>query len=59
MSFILTTIFDFGLAAALFWCFFHEDKLISIEKKLICAIRRRRLHIVKSCPYNAVSDIRR
>jgi len=45
---ILITIFEIGMVSALFWCFFHEDRLIAFEKKLAASRRRRKLHVVQS-----------
>lgn len=42
----LTTVFEIGMVAALFWCFFHEDRLIAFEKRLLSGIRRRKLRVV-------------
>ncbi len=42
----LTTFFEIGMVVALFWCFFHEDRLIAFEKKLFAAIRRKKLKVV-------------
>jgi len=47
MTFALTTLFELGLVIAVFWGIFHEDTLISFEKKIKASIRRRRLKIVK------------
>ena len=44
----LKTLFEAVLVIAVFWGAFHEDRLISFEKKLFAAIRRRRLRVVKS-----------
>lgn len=43
---VLTTIFEISMAVALFWCFFHEDRLIAFERKLLACIRRRKLRVV-------------
>jgi len=50
MSFlnILITIFEIGMVLGLVWCFFHEDRLISFEKKLAANRRRRKLRVVES-----------
>lgn len=45
---VLTTIFEICMVVALFWCFFHEDRLIAFEKKLLALVRRRRLKVVHS-----------
>lgn len=45
---VLTTIFEICMVVALFWCFFHEDRLISFEKRVLAHVRRRRLKVVHS-----------
>ena len=47
MAFALKTLFELGLVALVFWAIFHEDTLISFEKRIISYIRRRRLKVVK------------
>lgn len=44
----LQTLFEIVLIAAFFWCIFHEDRLIAIEKNIVAYIRRRRIKVVKS-----------
>ena len=56
LSFTFTTIFEILLVAAVFWGIFNEDKLISFENRLISAIRRRRLRVLKSTPSNTYSS---
>ena len=46
-TFALQTIFELILVVAVFWAVFHEDRLISFEKRIIATIRRRRLKVVK------------
>ncbi len=43
---VLTTIFEICMVVTLFWCFFHEDRLIAFEKRLFALVRRRRLKVV-------------
>ena len=59
MSFlqVLTTIFEISMVLGLFWCFFHEDRLISFERKLMSNIRRRRLRVIKST-YSRVNAVK-
>lgn len=49
MTFLLTlqTIFEIALVVAVFWGIFNEHKLIAFEKRIISAIKRRRLRVVK------------
>ncbi len=42
----LTTIFELLMVAALLWCFFNEDKLVSFERRLFSSIRRKRLRVI-------------
>ena len=49
MTFVLSTIFELGLVIAVFWGVFHEDTLISFEKRIKAYFKRRRLKVVKSC----------
>ena len=44
----ITTIFEILMALGLFWCIFHEDRLIAFERKLFANIRRRRLKVIRS-----------
>lgn len=53
----LTTIFEIAMVAALFWCFFHEDRLIAFEKKFIANIKRRKLRVVHTA-YSPVKTTR-
>ncbi len=48
----LATIFEIGMAIALLWCFFHEDRLIAFEKRLLSSIRRRRLKVIHTAYSN-------
>lgn len=53
--FTLQTIFELFLIVAVFWGIFNEHKLIAFEKRIISAIRRRRLRVVKSnTAYNGI-----
>lgn len=47
----LRTLFELILIATVIWCIFHEDKLIAFEKRVLCAIKRRRLKVVKTHSY--------
>ncbi len=44
----LTTIFEISIVVTLFWCFFHEDRLIAFEKRVLALVRRRRLKVVRT-----------
>lgn len=59
MSFfsILSTIFEFCMVALLFWCFFHEDRLISFERKIITFFRRRKLRVIKTVNFSTVANV--
>ncbi len=59
MTFIqlITTIFEISMAVGLFWCIFHEDRLIAFERRFIANIRRRRLRVVKS-PYSQINIVK-
>lgn len=46
-SFILTTLFELALVLGVFWCIFHEDRLISFEERIVALFRRRKLRVVK------------
>ncbi len=43
---ILTRIFELSAIIALFWCFFHEDRLIAFERKILANIKRKKLKVV-------------
>ncbi len=43
---VLTTIFEISMVVALFWCFFHEDRLIAFERRILANIRRRKFKVV-------------
>ena len=47
LSFILKTLFELILVVAVFWCIFHEDSLISFERRIVAILRRRKLRVVK------------
>lgn len=47
----LRTLFELILVAFVIWCIFHEDKLIAFEKRILCAVKRRRLKVVKTRNY--------
>ena len=55
-TFALQTIFELILVVAVFWAIFHEDRLISFEKRIIATIRRRRLKVVK-CNINMLENV--
>ena len=44
----LITIFEIIMVVAVFWCIFHEDRLINFEEKLLSGLRRKRLRITKA-----------
>ena len=44
----LITIFEIIMVVAVFWCIFHEDRLINFEEKLLSRMRRKRLRVVKA-----------
>ena len=46
-SFIIKTLFELILVVTVFWCIFHEDSLISFERRIIALFRRRKLRVVK------------
>ena len=54
----LTTIFEISMVIGLFWCIFHEDRLIAFEKKISAHFRRRRMRVVKSESYRAPVKVR-
>lgn len=43
---LLRTFFEIMLFAAVVWCIFHEDRLAAVEKRIFCAVKRRRLRLV-------------
>lgn len=47
MLFVLQSLFELGLVLLVFWAIFHEDTLISFEKRIIANIRRKRLKVIK------------
>ena len=55
---LLTTIFEIAMVVALLWCFFHEDRLIAFERKIMANIRRRRMRIVKQDVYRTPIKVR-
>ena len=44
----ITTIFEILMALGLFWCIFHEDRLIAFERKFFANIRRRKFKVVRT-----------
>ncbi len=44
----LITIFEIIMVVAVFWCIFHEDRLINFEEKLLSGLRRKRLRVAKA-----------
>ncbi len=54
----LTTIFELGMIIVLFWCFFHEDRLIAFEKRVIAHFRRRKMRVVNTESYRKAAKIR-
>lgn len=55
---VLTTIFEIGMVVALLWCFFHEDRLIAFERKVLSNIRRRRMRVISSESYCPTAKVR-
>lgn len=55
---VLTTIFEIGMLVALFWCFFHEDRLIAFERKVLSNIRRRKMRVVNTESYRPAAKVR-
>ncbi len=45
---ILRTLVEILIVIALVWCIFHEDRLVAFEQRLLSAIRRKRLRVVKA-----------
>ena len=39
--------FEILLFAAVVWGFFNEDRLAAFEKRVICAVRRKKLRVLK------------
>ena len=50
LAYSLRTIFEILMIIALFWGIFNEGKLIAFEKRIISAIRRSRLKVIKTAP---------
>lgn len=46
-SFIFKTLFELALVIAVFWCIFHEDRLISFEKNIAALFRRRKFRVIR------------
>lgn len=48
MTFVmfLRTVFEILLFAGVVWGIFHEDRLAAFERRVICAVKRRRLKLV-------------
>ena len=44
-SMALRTVFEILLFV---WGFFHEDRLAAFERRVICAVKRRRLRVVRT-----------
>ncbi len=57
LSFILKTLFELFLVVAVFWCIFHEDTLISFERRVIALFRRKRLRVVKYNTHKMIENI--
>ena len=47
LSMLLRTLFEILLFAAVVWGFFDEDRLAAFEKRVICAVRRKKLRVLK------------
>ena len=50
LAYSLRTIFEILMVIALLWGIFNEGKLIAFEKRIISAIRRNRLKVIKTSP---------
>ena len=44
----LKTLFEIGAASFIIWGIFNEKRLVAFERKILCAFRRKRLHVVKT-----------
>ena len=47
---LLRTLFEVLMFVAVVWCVFHEDRLDAFEKRVFCAVRRRRLKVATPRP---------
>lgn len=47
-SMALRTVFEILLFVLVVWGFFHEDRLAEFERRVICAVKRRRLRVVRT-----------
>ena len=50
----LITIFEIIMVVAVFWCIFHEDRLINFEERLLSGLRRKRLRVAKAKKFRTV-----
>lgn len=44
---LLRTIFEILMFAAVVWCIFHEDRLAAFERRVFCAVKRRKLRVAE------------
>jgi hypothetical protein len=51
-SMILSTLFEILLFATAVWCFFHEDRLVAFERRIIAHFKRKKFKVLKSS-YNS------
>ena len=56
LLFSLQTIFEIFLVVAVFWGIFNESKLIAFEKRLLAAIKRRRLRVINNNSRCSIAD---
>ncbi|MBQ2286804.1 MAG: hypothetical protein U0K18_03275 [Acutalibacteraceae bacterium] len=47
-SMVLRTLFEILLFVLVVWGFFHEDRLAAFERRVFCALKRRRLRVVRT-----------
>ena len=47
---LLRTLFEILMFVAVVWCVFHEDRLAAFEKRVFCAVKRRRLKVAAPRP---------
>ena len=52
LSFVFKTLFELALVVTVFWCIFHEDRLISFEKNIAALFRRRKFRVVRETKTN-------
>ena len=49
-SMLLRTVFEILMFDAVVWCDFHADRLAAFEKRVFCAVKRRRLKVAAPRP---------